>query len=194
MMLSRRFMMMSGRRNSNNCQNDVSIETSQKVPRKQDDSIKCAFRISNSPHSDSHRHSSCSDQSPLLTANARNPGLTVSNALEASHPKRSRLFPGVTEAFLKATVTIDDDDNYHCPYQYKLTQLPNCSSLSQVGVLSDPDQDDVTLTKTLVDAIFFQSTSELEELEVAPIMMKKTINDIYSELIRSQDRHTLLSC
>ena len=49
------------------------------------------------------------------------------------------------------------------------------------------------LNKAHDDAIFFQSTSELEELEADLIMMKKTINNMYSELMRSPDRHTLLS-
>ena len=184
--------MMNKRRNSNNCQSDVSVEISQNVPENDDNNIR-VFRISNSPDSNPQRHSSCPNFPSLRASNASDPGLTIPDSLEARHPKRIRLFLGFTEAFLKATVTNNDDDIYHCPYHFDLISLPHYSSQSHVGVVSDPVPDDVKHNKAKDDPIFLKSTSELEELEADPIMTEKTINIMYSELIRSPDRLSLLS-
>ena len=184
--------MMNNRRNSNDCQSDVSVEISQNVPENDDNNIR-VFRISNSPDSNPQRHSNCPSPPSLTASRAKNPGPTVPNSLEARHSKRIRLFLGITEAFFKATVTKDDDDFYQCPYHFDLISLPHYSSQSHVGVVSDPVPDDVKHNKAKDDPIFLKSTSELEELEADPIMTEKTINIMYSELIRSPDRLSLLS-
>ena len=184
--------MTNKRRNSNNCQSDVSVEISQNVPENDDNKIR-VFGRSNSPDSNPQRHSSCPNFPSLRASNASDPGLTIPDSLEARHPKRIRLFLGFTEAFLKATVTNNNDDNYHCPYYFDLISLPHYSSQSHVGVVSDPVPDDVKQNKANDDPIFLKSTSELEELEAEPIMTEKTINIMYSELIRSPDRLSLLS-
>ena len=184
--------MMYKRRNSSDCQCDVSVEISQNVPENDDNKIR-VFRKSNSPDSNPQRHSSCPNFPSLRASNASDPGLTILDSLEARHPKRIRLFLGLTEAFLKATVTNNNDDNYHCPYYFDLISLPHYSSQSHVGVVSDPVPDDVKQNKANDDPIFLKSTSELEELEAHPIMTEKTINNMYSELIRSPDRQQLLS-
>ena len=149
--------MMNKRRNSNNCQSDVSVEISQQVPENDDYNIR-AFRISNSPDSNSQRHSNYPSSPSLTASRAKNPGFTVPNSLEARHSKRIRLFLGITEAFFKATVTKDDDDFYQCPYHFDLISLPHYSSQSHVGVVADPVPDDVKHNKAKDDPIFLKST------------------------------------